>query len=83
MEQLISAKDWRARVPRSQITTRKRASNADDVPKVYTWGKSRLSVQKLLKRSTPPAEKSFSLHARGRRTLCANIDRHYYFELNP
>lgn len=57
MEQLISAKDWRARVPRSQITTRKRASNADDVPKVYTWGKSRLSVQKLLKRSTPPRRK--------------------------
>jgi hypothetical protein len=85
MEQLISAKDWRARVPRSQITTRKRASNADDVPtRKCTHGVSHdFYVQKLLKRSTPPAEKSFSLHARGRRTLCANIDRHYYFELNP
>jgi hypothetical protein len=61
MKQLISAKDWRARVPRSQITTRKRASNADDVPKVYTWGKSRLSVQKLLKRSPPKKVSLYTL----------------------
>ncbi len=30
-----------------------------------------------------PSPKKVSLYVRGRRTLCANIDRHYYFELNP